>query len=192
MSNRYISYRRNGQIRISPVRVIATDGEQLGVIPTEEALKLAREKDVDLIEVAPNVRPPVCKLMEWSKFKYELSKKQRGQQKKREKTKEMQFKTLIDDHDLKHKLKKVYEFLGQSHKVKLRVRTPRRVSIRQSEELMDRILKKINKKAEVEMIQNPRREGFFVTAMIKSDGKSKNKQNSEEKIPGNSKGKGSS
>src|SRR5687768_14814619 len=68
--------RVNEQIRISPVRVISAEGEQLGIIPTEQALTLAREAELDLVEVAPNERPPVCRIMDFGKFKYQQKKRQ--------------------------------------------------------------------------------------------------------------------
>ena len=70
------SQRINEQIRISPVRVIGADGSQLGIIPTDDALRAAREADLDLVEVAPNERPPVCRIMDFGKFKYQQKKRQ--------------------------------------------------------------------------------------------------------------------
>ncbi len=89
---------------------------------------MARDQDLDLVEVAPNERPPVCKIMSWSKFKYELSKKQKGSSKGKAKDeKEMWFSPYIDEGDIKHKIKKVKEFLKDGHPVKITIRVKGRV-----------------------------------------------------------------
>jgi len=202
--DRFIRYRRNEQIRLSPVRVIGEEGEQIGIIPTAQALLMAREEGLDLVEVAPNVRPPVCRIMEWSKFKYELSKKQKGQKKKTEETKEMRFGALIGKGDMEHKLKRVCEFLDEGNSVKLTVRTPRRVDIKLSEELMRKLLEILNSKLGIAIIQPARREGFYVTSLVKTEksikkkaakpiitidkeanGETEGKKNSDEKVPRN-------
>lgn len=198
---------------MSPIRVIGENGEQIGVIPTAQALLMAREAGVDLVEVAPNVRPPVCRIMEWSKFKYELSKKAKGQKKKTEEVKEMRFGTLIGKGDLEHKLKRVREFLSEGNSVKLTVRTPRRVDIKLSEELMVKLLELLNSELGIAIIQPARREGFLVTSLVKTEksikkkapknaeaiendrkenGENKDKKNSDEKIPADADRKNSS
>jgi len=112
--------RRNEQIRISPVRVIGADGEQLGVFSTDEALRLAREAGVDLVEVAPNVRPPVCRIMDYGKWKY-------LQKKKTSKSAEQQFKELrlrpkTDDHDREIRVRQAANFLAKGAKVQFTMR----------------------------------------------------------------------
>lgn len=196
-----LRYRRNEQIRLSPVRVIGSDGEQVGVIPTERALYMARQEDLDLVEVAPNARPPVCRIVEWSKFKYELSKKSKGQKKKTDDTKEMRFGSLIGKGDLDHKMKRVWEFLADGNSVKLTVRTPRRVDIKMSESLMGKLLELLTSEDEVAIIQPPRREGFLVTALVKAsksikkstksktNGKTEDKKNSSKKVQADKEGK---
>ena len=194
-----VRHRRNEQIRLSPIRLIDENGEQVGVVPTEKALYMARDKGLDLVEIAPNVRPPVCKITEWSKFKYELSKKQKGQRKKSQKQKEMRFKALIAIGDLTHKLKKVHEFLDEGHKVRLSIQTPRRVQTRKSEELMKDILGRLNEVFEIKMIQETHRDRFYVNSMVqskgrkktdKNNGETKDKQNNSKKVQGNKNGKG--
>jgi translation initiation factor IF-3 len=112
--------RRNEQIRISPVRVIGSEGEQLGILPTSEAMRLARETGEDLVEVAPNVRPPVCRVMDYGKWKYLQKKKVK---KSHEQTlKEVRLRPRTDDHDLEIKVKAARSFLDKGCKVQFTMR----------------------------------------------------------------------
>ncbi len=99
---------------------MAPDGEQIGVKDTDEALWLANQLGMDLVEVSPGSKPPVCRLMDYGKYKYEQSVKARESRKKQTKTviKEVKFKTKIDDHDYNTKTRKAAEFLAEGHKVK--------------------------------------------------------------------------
>jgi len=112
--------RVNRQIRISPVRVIGDDGEQLGIMPVEEALESAEEQGLDLVEVAPNSRPPVVRIMDYGKYKYEQSRKARQAKKKQHTTqlKEVKFRPGIEEHDLEFKLRHARRFLEEGNKVK--------------------------------------------------------------------------
>jgi translation initiation factor IF-3 len=112
--------RVNRQIRISPVRVIGEDGEQLGIMPVEEALETAESKGLDLVEVAPNSRPPVVRIMDYGKFKYEQARKARQAKKKQQhvQLKEVKFRPGIDEHDLEFKLRHARRFLEDGNKVK--------------------------------------------------------------------------
>lgn len=113
--------RVNRQIRISPVRVIADNGDQLGVLSIEEALALAEERDLDLVEVAPTARPPVVKIMDYGKFKFEEAKAARAAKKKQHviQIKEVKYRPGIDDHDYDFKTKHAREFLSEGNKVKV-------------------------------------------------------------------------
>ena len=113
--------RVNRQIRISPVRVITADGEQLGVLPIEEALAAALERGLDLVEVAPTARPPVVKIMDYGKFKFEEAKAARAAKKKQHiiLLKEVKYRPGIDDHDFDFKTRHAREFLGDGNKVKV-------------------------------------------------------------------------
>jgi translation initiation factor IF-3 len=113
--------RVNRMIRISPVRVITGDGEQLGVLPIEEALAAAVERGLDLVEVAPTARPPVVKIMDYGKFKFEEAKAARAAKKKQHviQLKEVKYRPGIDDHDFDFKTRHAREFLGEGNKVKL-------------------------------------------------------------------------
>lgn len=106
---------------MSPIRLIGANGEQVGIVPTREALDRARELGLDLVEVAPTSRPPVCRIMDFGKYKYELSKKEKIAKKKQHafQMKEMRFRPKIDDHDFDFKTKHVREFLESGSKVKV-------------------------------------------------------------------------
>ena len=117
--------RVNAQIRVPQIRVIDQEGEQLGIMDTREALRIAEDSDLDLVEVAPDSRPPVCRIMDYGKYKYEQSKKVKESRKKQHvmQLKEIRFKTpKISDHDLEYRANQAREFLGQGNKVKVSVR----------------------------------------------------------------------
>lgn len=112
--------RVNRQIRISPVRVISPDGEQMGIMPVEQALAAAEEQGLDLVEVAPNARPPVCRIMDYGKFKYEEARKARLARKKQHQVqiKEVKFRPGIEEHDFEFKVRHARRFLEEGNKVK--------------------------------------------------------------------------
>jgi translation initiation factor IF-3 len=113
--------RVNHQIRISPVRVIDTDGEQLGILPVERALEIAEEKGLDLVEVAPTARPPVCRIMDYGKFRYQEQRKAREARKKQHQVqlKEVKMRPGIEDHDFEFKTRHARRFLEEGNKVKV-------------------------------------------------------------------------
>ncbi|MGB0678053.1 MAG: translation initiation factor IF-3 [Polyangiales bacterium] len=116
--------RINDRIRIPEVRVIGAEGEMLGVMPTHEAKRVAREHDLDLVEVNPKAQPPVCKIMDYGRFKYE-EKKRQNEAKKRQtqvELKEIKLRPKTDDHDVDFKTKHVRRFLEEGNKVKLTCR----------------------------------------------------------------------
>jgi translation initiation factor IF-3 len=106
------------------VRLVGEDGGQLGVVDTRAALEKARENGLDLVEVAPNVDPPVCRIMDYSKYKYEQEKKRKLAKKKQHVVhlKEVRFKAQIDEHDYQVKLKHIKEFLERKDKVRVSLR----------------------------------------------------------------------
>ncbi len=112
--------RINEQIRISPVRVIGADGQQLGILTTQEAIARANEIDLDLVEVAPNERPPVCRIMDFGKYKYEKKKKS-GQNQHHTKTKEIRLRPKTGEHDVSFKVKQAMGFLKHKDKVQVSV-----------------------------------------------------------------------
>ena len=118
-------YRVNFQIKFSPVMVVK-DGQNLGVMPVESARNLAKSSDLDLVEVAPNARPPVCRIMDFGKFKYELSLKEKNKQHKEQVLKEIRMTPVIAEHDLGVKIKAAQRFLEDGHKVQVKIMYKRR------------------------------------------------------------------
>ena len=104
-------------IRVSPVRVIDEKGEQCGVLPTFEALQMSRERGLDLVEVSPNERPPVCRIMDYGKHKYDQKKKQKQHHSHEQTLKEIRLRPKTDDHDRQIKMNRAHKFLDQGHKV---------------------------------------------------------------------------
>ncbi len=113
--------RINEQIRISPIRLIGDDGEQIGIISLDEARERAAEKGLDLVEVAPEARPPVVKIMDFGKFRYEQQRAARDAKKKQHhvQMKEVKFRPGIEDHDYEFKTRHARRFLEEGNKVKL-------------------------------------------------------------------------
>ncbi|MEW5947980.1 MAG: translation initiation factor IF-3 [Thermodesulfobacteriota bacterium] len=116
--------RINWQIRAKEVRLIGADGTQLGIKPLEEALKTAEVEGFDLVEIAPTAQPPVCRVMDYGKFKYEQSKKIQLAKKKQVviQVKEVKFRPKTDEHDYQFKLRHIRRFLEDKDKVKVSVR----------------------------------------------------------------------
>src|SRR5688572_20374879 len=114
-------YRVNRRIRVPEVRVIDADGAQLGILRTDEALRRAEEAGLDLVEVSPKAMPPVCKIMDFGKFKYETAKKTKEARKHQSTVtvKEIKFRPKTDDHDLDFKVKHIRRFLQEGNKAKL-------------------------------------------------------------------------
>jgi translation initiation factor IF-3 len=114
----------NEEIREKEIRVIGSDNEQLGILPTKEALKLAEEKELDLVMIAPTANPPVCRIMDYGKFLYEQSKKDKEAKKKQKVVdiKEVRLSPTIEEHDITIKANNARRFLQDSDKVKVTVR----------------------------------------------------------------------
>ncbi len=116
--------RTNDRIRVPEVRVIGADGSMLGIMATADAKRLAREKELDLVEVNPKASPPVCKVMDFGKFKYEESRKKRQARKAQVhvELKEVKLRPKTDDHDLEFKIKHARRFIEEGNKVKITCR----------------------------------------------------------------------
>jgi translation initiation factor IF-3 len=116
--------RINWRIRVPQVRLIDDQGEQVGVVPTQQAMQMAEERGLDLVEVAPNADPPVCRLMDYGKFRYDQAKKEREARKNQKvvEVKEIRMQPNTDDHDIETKSKLARRFLEDGDKVKLTVR----------------------------------------------------------------------
>ncbi|MDX1522639.1 MAG: translation initiation factor IF-3, partial [Anaerolineae bacterium] len=114
----------NRQITAPEVRLIDDEGGQLGVMPTEEAIRIAEERDTDLVEVAPQAKPPVCRLMDYGKFLYEAQKRERDARKSQVKVeiKEIRLRPKTGEHDIQYKLENARKFLTRGAKVKVRLR----------------------------------------------------------------------
>ncbi|MCH9718418.1 MAG: translation initiation factor IF-3 [Actinomycetia bacterium] len=118
-----VELRINDRIRVPEVRLVGPNGEQVGIVHIEDALRLAREADLDLVEVAANSRPPVCKLMDYGKYKYEAAQKDRAARRNQTQTviKEMKLRPKIDPHDYETKKGHIVRFLNQGDKVKVTI-----------------------------------------------------------------------
>jgi translation initiation factor IF-3 len=112
-------YRVNRQIRVPQVRLVNAANEQVGVVSTDEARRIADEAGLDLVEVQPNAEPPVCRVMDFGKFKYAQKKKERGQSKAHSTLKELRVRPAIDPHDLEYRLVQGRKFLEEGHKVQV-------------------------------------------------------------------------
>ena len=158
--------RVNEQIRISPVRLIGAAGEQLGVVPTAQALDMAREQQLDLVEVAPLERPPVCKIMDYGKFRYQQSRKGHKAKPHQQKLKEIRVRPKTGDHDIETKINQARKFLEHKDKVQVNVlfRGRELQHIDEGKRIIVAILEKLQDLAKVE--KAPSMEGKRMTAML--------------------------
>ncbi|MCH8279212.1 MAG: translation initiation factor IF-3 [Chloroflexi bacterium] len=161
-------YRVNERITSPQVRVIAEDGSQLGVMAVGQAMELARDSDVDLVEVAPNSDPPVCRLLDYGKLRYLTAKKDRESKKGQKNTdmREVRFRPNIGSHDLESKTRKVRELIGDGAKVKLTVRFRGREAAHQQLGLS--VLKRVadDLKDEVRLEKPPAMEGRALSMIL--------------------------
>ncbi|HZP59348.1 MAG TPA: translation initiation factor IF-3 [Opitutaceae bacterium] len=118
----YANIRRNHRIKVPQVRVISPEGKQLGILPIEKAIALAMQVGLDLVELAPNAQPPVCRIMDFGKYVYEDQKKHSHSKSTASKIKEIEFTARIEPHDFHTKLRHAEEFLDHGNKVKLRLK----------------------------------------------------------------------
>ncbi|HOZ72564.1 MAG TPA: translation initiation factor IF-3 [Spirochaetales bacterium] len=160
--------RTNEQIRVREVRLIDDAGEQKGVLQTADALRMAKELGLDLVEIAPQSNPPVCKILDYGKFKFEQEKKLKDNRKHQKivKIKEVRMQPKIDDHDLDFKSKHVRTFLLEGNKVKVTIRFRGRELAHT--EIGEEVLKSVLTKIEgiYAMESPPRMEGRFMSMML--------------------------
>lgn len=146
--------RINERIRISPVRLIDENNQQLGVVPTVEALERAREAELDLVEVSPTSTPPVCRIMDYGKYLYEQKRKIKQNMKKQHTVtlKEIRLRPKIDDHDRDIKVQRAIGFLEKGHKVQITMMFRGREMMHQNlgKEIMDEIVEQLQDKAKPE------------------------------------------
>ncbi|NPB04384.1 MAG: translation initiation factor IF-3 [Thermotogae bacterium] len=158
--------RVNEQIRVPRVLVIGPGGNNLGIMSVRDAITIAEEHGLDVVEVSPNANPPVVKIMDYGKYMYELKKKQ----KKKDRTpelKEIELTPTIGEHDLQVKLKKAREFLEKGHKVKIEIRMRGRQMLHTdlTHKLAERVIAMLDEVAAVET--EPKQEGRFVHFVLK-------------------------
>jgi translation initiation factor IF-3 len=153
--------RINERIRVPKVRLIGSDGEQVGVLDTDEARRIAQEADLDLVEVAPDSRPPVCRLLDYSKYKYELEQKAKAARKHQQQVniREIKLRPKIADHDYETKKGHVERFLKKKDKVKVTImfRGREQAHPERGRALLERLFGDLGEMATVE--QAPQQEG---------------------------------
>ncbi|MEQ8209428.1 MAG: translation initiation factor IF-3 [Lacipirellulaceae bacterium] len=144
--------RINESIRVSPLRVISDDGEQLGVITRDEALEKAREAGLDLVEVAPTEKPPVCRIMDFGKFKYQQKKRQNKGHVHQSKNKEIRLRPKIGQHDYETKRDRARKFLGARDKVICSVifRGRENAHVEEGFKLVERLVEELEDVAKIE------------------------------------------
>jgi len=158
----------NEEIRAREMRVISAEGEQLGIMSREEALGIAEEKNLDLVCIAPKAEPPVCKILDYGKFKYDQQKKEKEAKKKQHTTqvKEIRLSTFIEDHDIMVKAKTGAKFLkdGNKLKVSLRFRGRERDYVSRGQEVMAKFAEAVSDVGDVE--KQPKFEGRSLTMIL--------------------------
>ena len=158
----------NDRIRATEIRLIGADGENVGVVPPARAMAMAAEAGLDLVEISPNATPPVCKIMDFGKFKYEQQKRE-AEARKKQKTieiKEIKFRPGTDTHDYDVKMRSVQKFLGEGDKVKVTLRFKGREMAHQQlgMELLNRVAADVQEIGKIENM--PKLEGRQMVMMI--------------------------
>jgi translation initiation factor IF-3 len=160
--------RVNERIRVPEVRVIGEDGTQIGVMRTEDALRLAQERELDLVEVAPDARPPVCRILDYSKYKYEQTQKQKAARKHQQQItiREIKFRPKIAEHDYATKKGHVERFLRHKDKVKITIMFRGRevTHPERGQQILDRLAEELQELGTVE--QRPNLDGRNMTMML--------------------------
>ncbi|MBX3699825.1 MAG: translation initiation factor IF-3 [Dokdonella sp.] len=160
--------RRNHEIRVPRVRVIGPEGEQVGILSRDEALSMAQDAGLDLVEIQPNGDPPVCRIMDFGKFKFEAQKKAHAAKKKQKQVeiKELKFRPVTDVGDYQIKMRNLRRFLEEGDKVKITIRFRGREMSHQElgRAMVDKITAEIAEEAVIE--QFPRMEGRLMVMMI--------------------------
>jgi translation initiation factor IF-3 len=166
--SRPVQTRVNERIRIREVRLIDEEGQQVGIVPTRDAMEMARSRGLDLVEVAPNAIPPVCRIMDYGKFRYEQSRKERESRRHQHtiELKEVRIRPKIDDHDLETKGRQAAKFLDAGDKVKMTVLFRGREMAHPDigKGLLDQLADMLRPHGTIE--QSPRLEGRTMTMML--------------------------
>jgi len=160
--------RVNDQITSSRVRVIGIDGKQIGILDISEANRLAMEAGLDLVEIVPNSKPPVCKIIDYGKYKYELSKKEKIQKKKQHviNVKEIRLSPKIEEHDIEFKIRHARKFIEQGDKVRFNILFKgRQIAHKEfGNQLIERIIEELSDISKVEI--GPKIEGRNLVAIL--------------------------
>lgn len=163
-----ITTRINYQIKVKEVRVISSDGEQLGILDTREAIRKAEDLGFDLVEVAPTAKPPVCRIMDFGKYKYELAKKAHESKKHQSVivVKEIKLRPRTDEHDIQFKMNNIKRFLEDGNKVKVTIMFRGRevAHTTYGKAVLDRIVNDLQNEAVIE--QQPRMEGRNMSMLL--------------------------
>ena len=174
---RDLGTRINEQIRVPKVLLIDSSGKNIGETDTYVALQMARDAEMDLVEVGANSKPPVCRIMDYSKYIYEQKKKLRKNKAGRAKElKEFRFSVVIDKYDMDTRIRRALEFLEKGHPVKITVTRKGRQPYQQMKEVFSQILTNFSEYSSIE--SEPKSESNSISITLKGDGKTKNKQNS--------------
>ncbi len=160
--------RINEMIRVPLVRLVGADGEQVGIVPIEQAQRMAVEAGMDLVEVAASADPPVCRVMDYGKFKYQQAKKLQEAKKKQAQAqlKEIKLRPKIADHDFSFKMRKVQEFLEEHNRVKITVQfRGREIAYAEfGQQLLTRVMGQLGEVATV--VSEPKQEGRFLIMIV--------------------------
>ncbi|RMB12690.1 translation initiation factor IF-3 [Eilatimonas milleporae] len=151
----------NDRIRVPQIRLIGAEGENHGVVTVEKGMELARQAGLDLVEISPNAEPPVCKILDYGKFKYEQQKKANAARKKQktQDVKEIKMRPGIDVHDYNVKMKKIHQFIDEGDKVKITIRFRGREMAHQDlgADVLSRVVADVEETAKIEA--RPKMEG---------------------------------
>lgn len=158
----------NEQIRDREVRLVGADGEQIGIVPIREAQQLASDKGLDLVKIAPQAKPPVCKIMDYGKYRFDIAKKEKEARKKQKtvSVKEVRFSASIEKHDFETKLRNAQRFLKSGDKVKISVlfRGREMMHTQKGRDLLDQAIKILEDLGDVE--QKPKFEGRNMVIVV--------------------------
>jgi translation initiation factor IF-3 len=163
--------RINQDIRVTSVRFVGPEGEQCGIVKTEEALRICRNSSLDLVEVSPNAEPPVCKAIDYGRYLFQQRKDVKKQQKK-VKVKEIKFRPVTDVGDYNIKLKRIREFIEAGHKVRIVMRFRFRRELTSKElgsEMLSRLIEQLSDIAQVDAM--PKHEGRQMVMIVSPKGK---------------------
>lgn len=161
-------YNINYRIKASQVRVIDENGKLIGIMPTSQAIAIAKERLMDLVEIVPNAKPPVCRILDFKKFLYEQKKKEKEAKKKQKSTqmKEVRFGPEISEHDYNFKKNHIEEFLKEGHRVKVTVTFKGREILHKERgyNILQKLINDLGQVAKVE--KSPYEEGRFLSVII--------------------------